>query len=65
MSHETTYINNEFQRILAAPDAIPTMALVHLLIDKGVITYDEFEDYYQKECRKYYFVNSQPSEKSD
>lgn len=65
MSHEFDYINREFQRVLASPDALPTMALVHLLVDKGIITYDEFEDYYKKECRRYYFACSQTSEESD
>ena len=65
MSLEMNYINREFERILAAPDAIPTMALVHLLVDKGIITFDEFGDYYQKECQRYYFVCSQLSEESD
>lgn len=55
MSQEMNYINREFERILASPDTIPTMALVHLLVDKGIISYDEFEDYYQKECQRHYF----------
>lgn len=65
MSHEMNYINHEFERILTAPDTIPAMALVHLLADKGIITFDEFENYCQKECRRYYFACSQSPEESD